>query len=84
MIHSSPYYAQANGQVEATNKILIHIIKRNIEERPRKWHETLYEALWAYKNSKVTATGITPYRLTYGHDAILPLEINVKSLRVAK
>lgn len=32
MIHSSPYYAQTNGQAEATNKIIIDIIKRNIEE----------------------------------------------------
>lgn len=66
MIHSCPYYAQANGQAEATNKILIDTIKRNIEEKPRKWHETLYEALWAYRNSKVNATKITPYQLTYG------------------
>lgn len=27
--------------------------------------------------------GITPYRLPYGQDVVLPLEINVSSLRVA-
>ncbi|XP_012081079.1 uncharacterized protein LOC105641199 [Jatropha curcas] len=31
LLTSSPYYAQANGQVEASNKVLI-------EDNPREWH----------------------------------------------
>ncbi|XP_059654956.1 uncharacterized protein LOC132301743 [Cornus florida] len=54
-----------------------------IKDTPRHWHETLSEALWAYKNSKPTSTGTTPYRLTFGYDAVLPMELNVKSARVA-
>jgi hypothetical protein len=27
LMNSSPYYAQANGQTEASNKVLIKIIK---------------------------------------------------------
>ena len=45
LIHSSPYYAQANGQAEATNKILIDMIKTAVEDKPRRWHEVLYEFL---------------------------------------
>ena len=37
-----------------------------------------------YLNSKCIATGLTPSWLTYGYDVVLPLEIMVKSLRVAK
>ncbi|CAL2259829.1 unnamed protein product [Prunus armeniaca] len=37
----------------------------------------------AYRTSKREATGMTPYALTYGHDAILPMEIAVQSLRIA-
>ncbi|XP_034197024.1 uncharacterized protein LOC117612450 [Prunus dulcis] len=37
----------------------------------------------AFKTSKREATGMTPYALTYGHDAILPMEIAVQSLRIA-
>lgn len=40
LIYSTPYYAQANFQAEATNKIIIGSIKKNIEDKPRKWHET--------------------------------------------
>ena len=35
LLNSSPYYAQANGQAEASNRILIKLIKK-IEEQPRK------------------------------------------------
>jgi hypothetical protein len=52
LLNSSPYYAQANGQAEASNKILIKLIKRKVEEHPRRWHEVLSEALWAYQVSK--------------------------------
>jgi transposase InsO family protein len=48
LIRSSPYYAQANGQAEASNQSLIKLIKRKIDEHPRHWHEVLSEALWAH------------------------------------
>ena len=47
LLNSSPYYAQANSQAEASNQIMIKLIKKKIEEQPRKWHSTLNEALWA-------------------------------------
>ena len=34
--NSSPYYAQANGQAESNNKILIKLVKKKIEENPRR------------------------------------------------
>jgi len=36
LLNSSPYYAQANGQAEASNKGVIKLIKRKINEYPRK------------------------------------------------
>ncbi|XP_051140012.1 uncharacterized protein LOC127257618 [Andrographis paniculata] len=47
LLHSSLYYAQANGQAEAANKVLIGVIKKAVEDNPRRWHEVLGEALWA-------------------------------------
>ncbi|CAL2239134.1 unnamed protein product [Prunus armeniaca] len=55
-----------------------------LEENPRQWHEKLSETLWAYRTSKREATDMTPYALTYGHDAILPMEIAVQSIRIAQ
>ncbi|CAL8153298.1 unnamed protein product [Prunus armeniaca] len=55
LLQSIPYYSQANGQAESSNK--------DFKERE--------------------ATCMTPYALTYGHDAILPMEIGVQSLRIS-
>ncbi|XP_015932638.1 uncharacterized protein LOC107458938 [Arachis duranensis] len=84
MVTSTPYYAQANGQVEAAHKILIGLIKKHIGNRPRTWHEILSQVLWAYRNSPRGSTGTSAYKLVYGHDAVLQLEINLNTLRVSK
>ena len=38
LLNSSPYYTQANSQAEASNQILIKLIKKKIEEQPMKWY----------------------------------------------
>jgi transposase InsO family protein len=48
LLNSSPYYEQANGQAESCNNILIQLIKKKIDEHPRRWHEVLSEALWVH------------------------------------
>ena len=64
------------------NKQIKKGIQKAIENNPRDWHNILLDVLWAYKTSKRSSTGTTPYVLVYGHDAVLPIEIRVKSLRV--
>jgi transposase InsO family protein len=70
LLNSSPYCAQANGQVEASNQILIKLIKKKIEEQPRKCYLILNEALWAYKMACHRLTKSLPYELVYGHNAL--------------
>src|SRR6185503_840516 len=82
LIRSSPYYAQANGQAEASNQSLIKLIKRKIDEYPRCWHEVLSEALWVYRISCHGSTKMSPYHLVYGQDAVLPWEITAGSRRI--
>ncbi|XP_051140005.1 uncharacterized protein LOC127257608 [Andrographis paniculata] len=64
--------------------VVRYVIRLGMEDNPRAWNEMLEEALWAYWNAKSTMTGSTPYRLTYGQGAVLPLEIVVPSLRILK
>jgi hypothetical protein len=75
LLNSSPYYAQANGQAESSNKTLVKLIKKKIEDNPRRWHEVLSEALWAHRISRRGATKVTPFELLYGQEAILPIEV---------
>lgn len=41
LLTSTPYYAQANGQVEAANKIIIGLIKTHVGQKLRNRHKTL-------------------------------------------
>jgi hypothetical protein len=84
LLSYSPYYAQANGQAESSNKTLIKLIKKKIEENPKRWHEVLSEALWAHHISKHSATKVTPFELVYGQEAVLPMEVNLDALRIAQ
>jgi hypothetical protein len=84
LLNSSPYYAQANGQAESSNKTLIKLIKKKIEDNLRKWHEVLSEALWTHHISRHGATKVTPFELVYGQEAILPVEVNLVAYRLAK
>ena len=78
------YNAQANGQVEASNKALIGILDKMLKENPRDWHKILSKTLWAYKTSKRSYIGVSHFSLTYGQDAILPMEVVLPSIRVSR
>ncbi|XP_057721398.1 uncharacterized protein LOC130935596 [Arachis stenosperma] len=84
MVTSTPYYAQSNGQVEVTNKIFNNLIKKHVGRMPRSWHKTLNQVLWAYQNFSRRSTNTSLYKLVYGHDAVLPFEINLNTMRVMK
>ena len=59
--HSSSFYPQANGQVEAVNKNLKTILKCTINAARSNWNIMLYPALGAYQTNVKTATGFSPF-----------------------
>ncbi|KAL0315496.1 UNVERIFIED_CONTAM: hypothetical protein Sradi_5427800 [Sesamum radiatum] len=81
--NSSIYYAAANGLAEAFNKTLCNLLKKVVAKSKRDWHERIGEALWAYRTTVRTPTQATPYALVYGVEAVLPLEQQIPSLRIA-
>ena len=78
--YSSPTYPQANGQVEVTNRLLLKIIKTRLEGAKGIWPEELPSIL--YRTTTRTPIGETPFRLTYGSEAIIPAEVRLTSYRV--
>ncbi|RVX05620.1 hypothetical protein CK203_027291 [Vitis vinifera] len=52
-------------------------------ETSQDWSEKLHFSLWAYRTSFRTSTGATPYSLVYGMEVVLPVEMEMGSLRVA-
>ena len=79
----TPYYPQSNGQVEAINKILKRMLQRMIGVRQRNLHLILYSALWVYRTSVRNTTRFTPFQLVYGLEAILLIQCEMSSLKIA-
>ncbi|XP_028090711.1 uncharacterized protein LOC114290911 [Camellia sinensis] len=70
---STPYYPQGNRQAEATNKTLIRILSKMMDEAGGTWFEQLSIALWAYRTSKRKPTQATSFSIVYGSEIVLPV-----------
>ena len=81
--NSVPYRPKINGMVEAANKNVKKIIAKATKTY-RDWHEKLPFALHAYRIGVRTSIGETPYSLVYGMKAVLPIEVEISSLRVLR
>ena len=55
---------------------------RSLQGAKGIWPDELPSVLWAYRTTARTPTGETPFRLTYGADAVIPAEIGLTSYRV--
>eukprot|EP00253_Pinus_taeda_P033678 PITA_33678 len=80
---STPYHPQANGQVEVTSRALEGILTKVLSSSRKDWEDCLVEATWAYNTTWITTIGFTPYELVYGKKALLSIEFEYKTLRVA-
>lgn len=81
--YSSIYHPQGNGQEDASNKTIVKNLQKTINDTGQDWNLQLNPALWAYRTSVCAPTSATPYSLVYGVEAILPIEIEIPSLRVS-
>ena len=79
--NSAPYRPKMNGAVEVANKNVKKILSKMMETY-KDWHEHLPYALCAYRTSVRTSVGATPYSLVYGIEAVLPVEVEIPSLRI--
>lgn len=70
-----------NGAVEATNKIIKNIVQK-MAVTYKDWHKMFPFAFHGYRNSIRTLKGATPFSLFYGMEEVLPVEVEIHSLRV--
>ena len=66
------------------NKNLLNFLKRSIAENHRNWHTVLHQALWANRVTPKSSIGNYPFFLVYGVDVILPPNLFLPSLQLAK
>lgn len=80
--HSTPYYPQCNGLVEKVNGMICKIITKQAYMKPKLWDKHLGVALWDYRTSFKTSLGFTPFHLVYGQEALLPIQLELASLKM--
>ena len=81
--NSSPYRPKMNGIVEATNKNIKKIIQKMMVTY-KDWHDMSTFSLHGYHTSTWTSTRETPIYLVYGMEVVLPVEVQITSLRIMK
>ena len=81
--YSTPAYLQGNGQVKAINKVIVNGLKKKLDDVKGKWVEELTHVLWAYRTTPCRSTGETPFSMTYGVEAVIPLETGFPTLRTS-
>ena len=61
--------------------MLLKIIKARLDDAKRAWLEELPNVLWAYRTTTRTPTGETLFKLTYGTEAVILVEVGIISIR---
>ncbi|XP_074336871.1 uncharacterized protein LOC141674045 [Apium graveolens] len=69
------------GQIPLGIQEIPSIPEVKLEEKKGDWPEEMPMVIWSYNTTPRSATGETPFLLTYEYEAIVPMEVGVGSLR---
>ena len=72
--YSTPTFPQGYEQAKAINKVIVSRLKKRLDDAKGKWVEELPHVLWTYRTTPRKSTEKTPFSMTYGAEAIIPLE----------
>ena len=79
--YSTPDYPQGNEQAKAVNKVIVSRLKKRLDDAKGRWVEELPHVLWTYRTTPQRSTGETPFSMSYGVEAVIPLETGFLTLR---
>jgi hypothetical protein len=59
------------------------ILTKIVVPHRKDWATCLPEALWAYRTTRKSTTGFTPFELIYGKSVVVPMDFEYKTLRTS-
>ena len=60
---------------------MLKLIKTRLEGAKKAWTDELPGVFWASRTTVRTPTGETPFKMAFGIEAVIPVEVGVSSLR---
>jgi transposase InsO family protein len=75
---TTPAYNPKSNPVERFHRDLGRAIKALDKKQPNRWEEVLPHVLFVIRTSPCRSTGFTPYKLLFGHDVRIPLDLVFK------
>ena len=81
--YSTPAYLQGNGQAETVNNVIVNGLKKRLDDTKERRVEELPHVLWTYRTTPRRSIGETPFAMTYGAEAIIPVKANFPTLRMS-
>ena len=74
---TTPYHPQSDGLVERFNRTLLMMLAMFASKNREDWDDLLPAVMMAYRSSVHESTGFSPYRLMFGEECTLPMDIGL-------
>ena len=72
---TTSYHPQCDGLVERWNRTLLQSLATSVSDHPENWDEFVTKICFAYNTSVHPTTGFSPFYLTFGRQARLPVDL---------
>ncbi|XP_059420291.1 uncharacterized protein LOC132155519 [Carassius carassius] len=72
---TSPYHPQSDVMVERFNRTLASMLSLFVDDNQANWDILLQYVMMAYRSSVHSSTGFTPYKVVFGREIILPVDV---------
>ena len=83
-VQTSPYHPQSDGLVERMNRTLLDMIAKYVQDKPQTWDTWLQILLFAYRASIQPSVGFSPFRLLYGREPVMPIDVDFSLPRLSR
>ena len=74
---TTPYHPESDGLVERFNRTLLMMLAMFAGKNREDWDDLLPAVMMVYRSSIHESTGFSPYRLMFGEECTLPMDIGL-------